>query len=94
MDSAFMDAFSFFFFQANQTALVREQLLSLRLHEWLHGTVMADHRLTLQRGDSSWHTDPRGHTEVATVKDGLWSSRAHTHERAACALSPRSPACQ
>lgn len=66
-----------FFFQPNQTALVREQHLSLRLHEWLHGTVLADHRLMLQRGDSSWHTDPRGRTKVAPVKDGLWST--HTN---------------
>lgn len=72
-----------FIFQPNQTALVREQHLSLRLHECLHGTVITDHRLMLQRSDSSDHTVPRGHAEFAMVTDS-----------AVCAVSHRSPACQ
>lgn len=87
MDRAFMDAFRVFFFflffsfppQTNQTALVRQQHSSVRPHEGLHGTVVADHRLTLQTGDSSRHTDPRGRAEVkerSTVR-----AREHAHTR-------------
>lgn len=66
-----------FIFQPNQTALVREQHSSLRLHEGLHGTVIADHRPMLQRSDSSNCADPRGHTEFAIVTQTQTCSVLH-----------------